>query len=88
MRVGYGIDVQPEDDPYIEIGERAVEAVSATAGAGMYLVDLIPICEHGEDIVHISESDVARIFFHSEAYTCVVPGCAVPEGCYSMEETC
>ena len=46
MRVGYGIDVQAQDDPYIEIGERAVEAISVTAGAGVYLVDLVPQCEY------------------------------------------
>lgn len=45
MRSAYGIDVEPHDDPYIEIGEKSLQALCASAHAGAYLVDYLPFCE-------------------------------------------
>lgn len=45
MDIGYGIDVLPENDPYIEIAEQGIESVTESAIPGHFLVDLIPICE-------------------------------------------
>ncbi|CAL1695170.1 unnamed protein product [Somion occarium] len=46
MRLAYGMDVQQEDDPYIDIAERGTHAISATTNAGSYLVDVIPILKY------------------------------------------
>jgi hypothetical protein len=43
IEVAYGINVKPQDDPYIWIAEHALESVSATANPGSYLVDVLPI---------------------------------------------
>lgn len=45
MKTAYAIDVLPQDDPYIETAELAINAISATTNAGAYLVDILPICE-------------------------------------------
>ena len=45
MRITYGIDIQPHNDPYIEIGENALQAFCATANAGAFLVDILPFRE-------------------------------------------
>lgn len=40
----YGIDVQPENDPYIQIVERGLLAMARAGNAGAYLVDsIIPL---------------------------------------------
>ncbi|KAH8099402.1 cytochrome P450 [Cristinia sonorae] len=46
MRSAYGIDIQPHDDPYIEIGEKSLQALSASTNAGSYLVDMMPILRY------------------------------------------
>ncbi|TCD67111.1 hypothetical protein EIP91_000574 [Steccherinum ochraceum] len=46
MSSGYGIEIQSQDDPFIEIGEKGVEAISASAGAGVWMVDLCPPLKH------------------------------------------
>lgn len=43
MRVAYGIDILPEDDPYVFLAEESLQALSAATNAGAYLVDSIPI---------------------------------------------
>lgn len=44
MRVAYGIDIQAHDDPYVEIGEKSLQALCAAANAGAFLVDSLPFC--------------------------------------------
>ncbi|KAH9927367.1 cytochrome P450 [Amylocystis lapponica] len=46
LHVTYGLDVKPKDDPFIETVERATYAMVATANAGAYLVDSIPILKY------------------------------------------
>jgi len=46
MRTAYGIDVQIRNDPYIEIGEKSLQALSAATGAGAYLVDVLPFLKY------------------------------------------
>ena len=43
MKVAYGIDVLPKDDPYIYTAEIALAAMSATTNPGSYMVDVLPI---------------------------------------------
>lgn len=45
MRTAYGIDILPNEDPYIEIAEKSLQALSAATNAGAYLVDNIPFRE-------------------------------------------
>lgn len=45
LRAAYGIDIESENDRYLEIAEQSLQALSATVNAGSYLVDSLPICE-------------------------------------------
>ncbi|OSD02813.1 cytochrome P450 [Trametes coccinea BRFM310] len=46
MSIGYDIEVQPEDDPYVQTAEEAVASIAETTNAGSYLVDVIPILKY------------------------------------------
>ncbi|KAJ7509506.1 cytochrome P450 [Mycena galericulata] len=46
LSTAYGIEVQPEDDPYIDISEKSVYAMARTANKGSYLVDLLPFLKY------------------------------------------
>lgn len=37
LSITYGINVQPKDDPYIAIAERALYTLNACANTGTYL---------------------------------------------------
>jgi hypothetical protein len=43
LSTAYGIDVQPEDDPYVDISEKAMVGLAATVNRGSYLVDSLPL---------------------------------------------
>lgn len=43
ISVSYGLDVQPQDDPYIATAEKALHAMSMAGNAGSYLVDSLPM---------------------------------------------
>ena len=45
MSVTYDIDVRSLDDHYITVAESAAASIGATANAGSYLVDVLPICK-------------------------------------------
>ncbi|EMD37285.1 hypothetical protein CERSUDRAFT_94290 [Gelatoporia subvermispora B] len=46
VRMAYGIDAQPEDDPYVRLAEDAIQGPSQAATPGTYLVDTWPILKH------------------------------------------
>lgn len=41
----YGIEVRPENDPYIEAAEKHMAAQSVATVPGTFLVDFLPICK-------------------------------------------
>jgi hypothetical protein len=43
LSIAYGIEVQPDHDPYIDIGERSLHAMAAAGNAAAYLVDTFPL---------------------------------------------
>lgn len=45
MKTAYGIDILPDNDPFVETAERALHVISLTANPGAYLVDILPIRE-------------------------------------------
>ncbi|EJD54730.1 cytochrome P450 [Auricularia subglabra TFB-10046 SS5] len=45
----YGIDAAARDDPYIQLGEEALSVASKAGGAGVYLVDVLPVLKHIPD---------------------------------------
>ncbi|KAJ7146876.1 cytochrome P450 [Mycena epipterygia] len=49
MSVAYGIDVLPDNDPYIELAEHVVQAGIQAGIPGRFLVDSIPILQHVPD---------------------------------------
>ena len=42
MSIGYDIEVQDKDDPYVRTAEEAIGSIVETTNAGAYLVDVIP----------------------------------------------
>ncbi|KAK7694990.1 hypothetical protein QCA50_002178 [Cerrena zonata] len=46
MRLAYGIDVQPKNDPYVDIADSGIRAIEASTNAGSYLVDSFPALKH------------------------------------------
>ena len=46
MKIGYGIDVQESDDPYISIAEEVVRGAAQAGIPGSFWVDLFPILKH------------------------------------------
>ena len=45
MLIGYGIEVQEQNDPYVHLAEETVRCAAACAKTGAYLVDMFPISE-------------------------------------------
>jgi len=45
LAIAYGMDIQPSDDPYIELAEKAHEGLMQAALPGSFLVDTLPFCE-------------------------------------------
>lgn len=45
MRMAYGIKVQPDEDPYLNLVEDAMACGRAVTTAGAYSVDMFPIRE-------------------------------------------
>ncbi|KAF7977304.1 hypothetical protein HWV62_4283 [Athelia sp. TMB] len=46
MDIAYGIEVLPENDPYLDIAEAAVKAFNDASVPGAFLVDSIPLLKH------------------------------------------
>ncbi|KAK7687278.1 hypothetical protein QCA50_009783 [Cerrena zonata] len=46
MKATYGIDIESQDDRYVQIAEKGAEGFSASVNAGSYLVDYIPILKY------------------------------------------
>jgi hypothetical protein len=59
LSTAYGIDVLPEDDPHIDISEKALHAMACTGNRGSFLVDSLPLC-------------VSRILRHFLTYTLTI----------------
>nr|BAL05183.1 cytochrome P450 [Phanerodontia chrysosporium] len=49
MSVGYAIDVQAKDDPYLNAAEHAGECVQKTLVPGAFLVDILPFLKYLPD---------------------------------------
>jgi len=46
LSIAYGIDVQLENDKYVNIAEKALNAMASTGNAGSYFVDQIPLLKY------------------------------------------
>jgi short-subunit dehydrogenase involved in D-alanine esterification of teichoic acids len=44
VAVAYGLNVQPDNDPYINTSEEAIHMITKTLGSN--LVDVLPILKH------------------------------------------
>ncbi|KAJ7243024.1 cytochrome P450 [Mycena rebaudengoi] len=51
LSTAYGIDVRPENDPYVEISEKALHAMACAGNSGSYLVDSLPFLKHMPDFL-------------------------------------
>lgn len=49
MRMAYGIEIQEENDTYVDIAQEALQAFSACTNAGSFMVDLIPTMKYMPD---------------------------------------
>lgn len=46
LRIAYGYDVKPQDDPLVRLANEALDKFSRTTLLGEFPVDLFPICTH------------------------------------------
>ncbi|KAJ7736194.1 cytochrome P450 [Mycena maculata] len=46
LSTAYGIDVQPEDDPHIDISVKSLHAMACTGNRGFYLVNSLPFLKY------------------------------------------
>lgn len=74
LSTAYGIEVQLENDPYVDIAEKSLHAMACAGNPGAYLVDSLPICAYILPIIEHFTHD-SRIY--SKAYTWVVPRCRI-----------
>jgi hypothetical protein len=44
LSTSYGIDIKPENDPHIDISEKALEAMARAALRENFMVDAFPMC--------------------------------------------
>lgn len=51
MDIAYGIEVLPENDPYVATAEESVAALAIAAMPGAFLVDSIPLCKYFDPTV-------------------------------------
>jgi hypothetical protein len=49
LNLAYGIDIKPENDPYINISERAIGLLNQASAPGKYFVDSIPWLKYVPD---------------------------------------
>ncbi|KAK7049828.1 hypothetical protein VNI00_005258 [Paramarasmius palmivorus] len=49
LSAAYGIDIQPQDDPYVEISEKALHAMACAGNNTAYLVDQLPFLKYVPD---------------------------------------
>jgi hypothetical protein len=43
MSMAYGIEVLPENDPYIASAEKGINAIAASGNSGAHLVESLPL---------------------------------------------
>lgn len=53
LGIAYGIEVQEENDPYVAMAQKALDALEATAVPGTYIVDFIPFRKHAPRSVDV-----------------------------------
>ena len=46
MKAAYGIDIEAQNDHYVEIAEKGAKGLSGSFAPGSNLVDFIPVCKH------------------------------------------
>ena len=46
MKIGYGIEVQDSDDPYISMAEEALNGLAEAGIPGAFWVDMFPILKY------------------------------------------
>lgn len=44
LKISHGYSVKDNDDPLVEMANRAMRNISVVTSPGRYLVDLIPMC--------------------------------------------
>ncbi|KAF5341606.1 hypothetical protein D9758_014087 [Tetrapyrgos nigripes] len=49
LSIAYGIEAQPENDPFIDLVEKALQSIAFAANSGSYLVDQLPVLKHIPD---------------------------------------
>lgn len=46
LSLAYGLQIQPADDPFVNLAETAAKSISAAASFGQFFVDVIPILKY------------------------------------------
>lgn len=74
MDITYGIEVLPENDPYINTAEQASASLSAATIHGSFMVDFLPICMSRT----MQSLLILTHFYRSEVCPFVAPRCRLP----------
>ena len=51
LSLAYGLQIQPTNDPFINLAETAAKSISAAASFGAFFVDVIPILKYVPEFV-------------------------------------
>jgi hypothetical protein len=46
LSLAYGLQIQPTNDPFLDLAETAAKSISAAASFGAFFVDVIPILKY------------------------------------------
>lgn len=52
LRIAYGIDVQPQDDPYVALAEKTLHSITLGSSLPGMLFDMVPFCAYYLPLLH------------------------------------
>lgn len=81
MDVMYGIEVLPENDPYINTAEKSMASLAEAVIPGSFLADFLPTCMRTLSLLSLVLTDSN----FSEICACLGSGCWVPNKSEGME---
>lgn len=45
LRISYGYQVKENNDPFIDLADRAMDGISQATTPGAFMVDILPLCK-------------------------------------------
>lgn len=85
MDIAYGIDILPENDPYVDVAAKAVAMMASAAIPGAHIVDSLPICAYPPTTFQAVQ--LTDRFWLSQICSELVPWCGIQAQSERMQET-